>query len=218
MGVRGKKPIRMAGVTDVPVLSVAIRRRGLRQPSRVTDRAEGDRRCVHVIANGLQALEDRLPLFPVELAEERAQPLDERIFEQSFAVRFGNEEAVEADVEGFRNLFEGAEAGRHLAAFDAGQIRPANLGPRLKLALGHCPGLPQLANPLADVLDRLLIRKLRGSCLWDSLLLGCLLRDEIFHPLRKGPNAATAIAGAGPILNQSAGLAADDFTVHFQRI
>ena len=41
MGLRGYEPIRMAGVSDVPELPVAIRRRGLRQPCRVTDRAEG---------------------------------------------------------------------------------------------------------------------------------------------------------------------------------
>jgi len=38
MGLRGDQPIRMAGMSDVPVLPVAIRRRGLREPSRVTDR------------------------------------------------------------------------------------------------------------------------------------------------------------------------------------
>jgi hypothetical protein len=76
----------MAGMTDVPVLAIAIRRRGLRQPSRVTDRAERDGRGVDVIADGLEPLQDRLPLFPIQLAQERTQPLNERIFEQRLAV------------------------------------------------------------------------------------------------------------------------------------
>jgi hypothetical protein len=81
MGLRGNQPIRMAGVTDVPVLAVAIRRRGLRQPSRVTDRAEGDWGRIDVVADRLQALQDRLPLFPVELPEKGTQPLDKRILQ-----------------------------------------------------------------------------------------------------------------------------------------
>ena len=108
MGWRRHQPIRMAGVTDVPVLAITIRRRGLRQPSRVTDRAKVDRGGIHVIADSLQALEDGLPLFPVELAEERTQPLDERILEKRFAIGLGNEEAVEANIESFGDLFESA--------------------------------------------------------------------------------------------------------------
>ena len=81
MGLRGDQPIRMAGMSDVPVLPVAIRRRGLREPSRVTDRAESDGRSVDVIADRLQPLEDGLPLFPVQLAQERTQTLNEGIFE-----------------------------------------------------------------------------------------------------------------------------------------
>ena len=65
MSLRGNQPIRMAGMSDVPVLPVAIRRRGLREPCRVTDRAESDRSRVHMVADGLQPLQDGLPLFPI---------------------------------------------------------------------------------------------------------------------------------------------------------
>ena len=56
MGLRGDQPIRMAGMSDVPVLPVAIRRRGLREPSRVTDRAESDWRSVDVIADRVELM------------------------------------------------------------------------------------------------------------------------------------------------------------------
>ena len=46
---------------------VAIRGRALRKPSRVTDRAEVRRCRMNVIADGLQPLEDRLPLLPIQL-------------------------------------------------------------------------------------------------------------------------------------------------------
>jgi hypothetical protein len=67
MSWRRHQPIRMAGVTDVPVLAISIRRRGLRQPCRITDRAQIDRSRIHVIADRLQALQDGLPLFPIQL-------------------------------------------------------------------------------------------------------------------------------------------------------
>ena len=66
MGVRMRKPIRMANA-DVTV-AVAIRRRGLRQPRRITDRAEIARPCMNVVADGLQPRSYRLPLFPIQLA------------------------------------------------------------------------------------------------------------------------------------------------------
>ena len=53
MGMR--KPIRMADA-DVTV-AVAIRRRGLRQPRRITDRAEIARRSMNMVADGLQPLQ-----------------------------------------------------------------------------------------------------------------------------------------------------------------
>ena len=81
-------PIRMTGA-DVSVgaaITIAIRRRRLRQTRRVTDRAEVGRDCGNVIADGLQPFQYGLPLLPVELAKERAQSLNERIFQQRFSV------------------------------------------------------------------------------------------------------------------------------------
>ena len=82
MGMRHRMPTRMAG-TDMSLvpIPVAIRRRGLRQPRRITDRAESNRRCMDVIADRLQPFQDGLPLFPIQLAQERPQSLDERILE-----------------------------------------------------------------------------------------------------------------------------------------
>jgi len=97
----------------------AIRRRGLRQPCRITDRAEIDRRGVDMVADRLQPLEDRLPLFPVQLPQERPQFFNERILEQRFSVRFGDEEPVQPDVQRFRDFFQRAETRRHLPALDA---------------------------------------------------------------------------------------------------
>ena len=94
----------VAGVSaDVPAglpdrVAGAAGRRRLLQPRRVTDRAEGGRPHADVIADRLQALEDRLPLFPVELPQKRPQPLDERILEQRLPIRFRDEEAVQPDV------------------------------------------------------------------------------------------------------------------------
>src|SRR5207249_11165946 len=96
MSVRVRKPIPMAHA-DVPV-GIASRRRVLWQPRRITDRAESDRRCMSVVAYGLQPLQYRLPLFRIQLPQERPQSLDEGIFQQRFAVGFRDEEPVQADV------------------------------------------------------------------------------------------------------------------------
>src|SRR6266849_10309437 len=158
MGMRVRKPIRMADA-DVPV-GIAIPRRGLRQPRRITDRAEVDWRCMDVIADGLQPLQYGLPLFPIQLSQERAQSQDERIFQQRFAVGFRDEEPVQADVERLGDLLQCAEARRHLAAFDAGEVGARDLRARLQLALRHAARFAQLANALADILDRLLVDEL----------------------------------------------------------
>src|SRR6266568_391862 len=146
MGVRLRKPMRMA-CADVAV-GIAIRRRGLRQPRRITDRAEIDGRHVNVVANRLEPLEDGLPLLPIQLAQKRAQSLDEGILEQSFAVGFRDEEAVQADVE----------------------------------RLGY-------------------------------FLRGCRWRNQELQALRQGPHASAAISRARTVLDQTAGLAADDFPI-----
>src|SRR5580658_3206702 len=91
MRVRQRMCVRVTGVRDVSIAVTASRRR-LGQASGITDRAEiCCRHCADMIADRLQPLQDRLPLFPVELPQEWAQPLDEWIFEQRFAVRFRNE-------------------------------------------------------------------------------------------------------------------------------
>src|SRR6202043_3907918 len=138
--VRECVSIGMAG-TDVTVtvsiavsiaIPVAIRRRLLlRQPRRVTDRAERSRNRSNVIADGLEPLQNGLPLLPIQLTQKRPQSLDEWIFQQRFAVGFRNKKTVQADVERFGNLLQSTEAGSHLAALNARQIRARDLGARL---------------------------------------------------------------------------------------
>src|SRR5438034_7587647 len=55
--------------SDVPG-PVAVRRRALRKPRRITDRTEVRRRRVHVVADGMQPLQDRLPLRSEEHTSE----------------------------------------------------------------------------------------------------------------------------------------------------
>ena len=74
---------------------------------------------MNVVADRLQPLQDGLPLFPIQLAQERPQSLNERILEQRFAVRFRYEEAVQPDAQRLGDFLQRAEARRHLAAFDA---------------------------------------------------------------------------------------------------
>src|SRR5260370_41066898 len=107
---RSRKPIRMADA-DVAVGS-AIRRRELRQPRRITDRAKSDRRCLNMIADGLQPLQDGLPLFPIQLPQEREQSLDKGILPKRFAVGFPDEETVQPSVERLGDLLQRAEARR----------------------------------------------------------------------------------------------------------
>jgi len=65
MRVRQRMPIRMAGIRVT--VAVAIPRRGLRQPRRITDRAEIRRQRSYVVADRLQPLQYGLPLFPIQL-------------------------------------------------------------------------------------------------------------------------------------------------------
>src|SRR6267154_2890634 len=113
MRVIQRMPIRMAG--PYMTVAVAIPRRGLRKPRRITDRAEIRWQRSNVIAYRLQPLQYRLPLFPIQLPQERPQSLDERILQQRFAVGFRNKEPVQADVERLGDLLQRAEARRHLA-------------------------------------------------------------------------------------------------------
>src|ERR1700693_6118806 len=113
MSIRMARPdVTVAALIAVAVaVSVAIRRRLLlRQPRRVADRAERSRNRSNVIADGLQPLENGLPLLPIQLAQKRTQSLDERIFQERFAVGFRNKETVQADIERFGNFFQSAKA------------------------------------------------------------------------------------------------------------
>src|SRR6266581_2505387 len=197
---------------DVAV-AIAIRRRG--QPRRITDRAEIDGHRVNVVADGLQPLQDGLPLFPVQLPQERTQSLDERIFQQRFAVGFRDKETVQADVERLGNLLQRAEARRHLTAFDAREVGARDLRARLQLALGHRARFAQLANALADILDRLLVDELLRR--WFS---GCFLRtrrwrNQELQTLRQSAHATAAISSARSVLDETTGLTANDFPIHF---
>src|SRR5258708_5468625 len=153
MRVIQRMPIRMDGA--YMTIAVAIPRRGLRKPRRITDRAEILRQRSNVVADRLQPLQYGLPLFPIQLPQERPQSLDERILQQRFAVGFRNEEAIQPHVERFGDLLQSAQAGRHLPALDARQVRARHLRARLQLALRHRARFAQLANALADILDRL---------------------------------------------------------------
>src|SRR5258708_36440717 len=84
MRVIQRMPIRMAGT--YMTIAVAIPRRGLRKPRRITDRAEIRRQRSNVIANRLQPLQYVLPLVPIQLHQGQPQAVDERILEQRVAV------------------------------------------------------------------------------------------------------------------------------------
>src|SRR5437764_6860086 len=118
-------PIGMASAQRY--VPVAIPRRSLRQSRRITDRAEVRRNRADVVADRLQPLQYGLPLFPVQLAQEYPQPLDEGIFQQRLAVRLRNKEPVQADVQRLGDLLESAKARRHLPALNARQIRSRHL-------------------------------------------------------------------------------------------
>lgn len=71
---------------------------------RLCQRAHNPIAVRDVVTDRGQTLQDRLPLFPVELPEERSQPLDEWILQKRFAVRFRNEETVQTDAKRFGNF------------------------------------------------------------------------------------------------------------------
>src|SRR5215831_5139889 len=163
-------------------------RRRLGQPRRVTDRAEVRYRTSDMIANRLQALQNRLPLFPVKLLQERPEPLDERILEERFSVGFRNEKPVQADVERLADLFQRAEAWCHLPALDAREVGTRHLAFGLQLALRHPAGFPQLADTLPYVLHRFLVGELIGRR-FDSLnLLSRGRGDQELQSLRQCPH------------------------------
>src|ERR1700686_1603274 len=156
--------VRMAGADVTVTVGVAIRRRLLlRQPRRITDRAERSRNWRNVIADSLQPLQNGLPLLPIQLAQEGAQSLDEGIFEERFAIGFRNKKAVQPDVERFGDFFQSTEARSHLTTLNARQVGARDFRARLQLALGHRARFAQLANALADVLHRFLVNETDGG-------------------------------------------------------
>ena len=63
-----------------------------------------DLTCAHVLANRLQPLQNALPLRPIKLTQERPKALNERILQNGLSIRFGHEEAVQADTQSFGDL------------------------------------------------------------------------------------------------------------------
>ena len=120
------------------------------------------------------------------MPQERTQTLNEGIFQQRFAVGFRDEKPVQANVERLGDLLQRAEARRHLAAFDAGEVGARDLRARLQLALGHAARFPQLANALADILDRLLVDELFWGWFSGLFLRRCRWRNQELQTLRQG--------------------------------
>jgi len=85
----------------------------------------------------------------------------------------------------------------------------------LQLALGHAARFAQLANTLADILDRLLVDKLFGR-LVQRLLPPEVPVEESGTPSAEVRRARTAaISSARPVLDETTCLTADDFPIHF---
>src|SRR5579872_54310 len=164
----------------------------------------------YVVANRGQASQNRLPLCPVELPQEWPQPLDEWILQQCFAVRFGNEEAVQANAKRFGNFLKYSEAGRLLSAFDSRQIRPGYSRTFLEVGLRHPAQFAQLPDALPDILQRLVVRPLLKALPFvPRKLLRLRRRNKKFHLRRQQMKAPAAISGAGEILHHPAGDATD---------
>src|ERR1700722_14435770 len=77
---------------------------------------------IDVLADGLQTLENGLPLRPIELTQGGPKTLDEWILKDWFSIRFRNEEAIQTYAQRFSNFLERAEARRHLTTLDPGKI------------------------------------------------------------------------------------------------
>src|SRR5271168_2381384 len=72
----------------------------------------------HMLADGLQPLQNALPLCPIELTQVRTKPLNERVFEHRLAVCFRHEETVQSHTQRLGNLLQRSETRRHLSALD----------------------------------------------------------------------------------------------------
>src|SRR5262249_17701286 len=129
------------------------------------------------------------------------------------AVRFGNEETIQADVQRLGDLLQRSEARRHLTALDARQIRARHFRARLQLTLRHPARFPQLTDALADVFDRLAVGKLLLCGFSAFFLRRCRWRNQELQTLRQCAHATAAIARARPVLDQTTCLTAYDFPV-----
>ena len=78
----------------------------------------------YMVRDGLQPLQDPRPLVAIELPQKWPQPLDERVFHQQLPVRLRDEEAVQPHAQRLRDFLQGPQAGGHLPAFDAREVRP----------------------------------------------------------------------------------------------
>ena len=168
----------------------------------------------HVVADGLQPLQDGLPLFEIQLPQERPQPLNERVFHQRLAVRLRHKEAVHPHAQRLGDFLQGPQAGRHLPAFDARQIRTRHARAGLQLALRHAARLAQLPDALADILHCLAVRPaLEQLAVIPRQFLRRRWRNEKLHLGGQQAHTPPAVARACAILHQSTHLAADDVTV-----
>src|SRR5204862_8258818 len=106
------------------------------------------------------------------------------------------------------NLLQRAEARRHLTAFDAREVGARDLRARLQLALGHRARFAQLANALADILDRLLVDELIWRWLSGYFLRRSRWRTQELKAMSQCAHEAAELPTATPVLNQTACLAA----------
>jgi hypothetical protein len=83
------------------------------------------------------------------------------------------------------------------------------------LALGHAARFAQLANALADILDRLLVDELFGGWFSGCFLWRCRWRNQEFQTLGQGAHATAAISRARPVLDETTCLTANDFPIQF---
>jgi hypothetical protein len=171
-----------------------------------------------VVADGGQTLQYGLPLFPVQLTEERPQTLNEGVLEQRLAIGFGDEEAIQTDTERLGDFFERSEARRHLSAFDARQIGAGDARASLKLTLRHAARFAKLANALTDVFNGLAVRPLLEKLsVVARQLLRYRRRDKELHLGRQHVQTTPADIILSAVLNQPASLATNNITIELIR-
>src|SRR5580704_18025745 len=156
----------------------------------------------HVLADRLQTLQDTLPLRPIELPQVWAKTLNEGIFQHRLAIGLGHEEAVQSNTQSFGNLFQRAEARRHLTALDPGQIGARYARTSLQLALRHAARLAQLPDALADVLHSFAVRPaLKQLTVVPRKILRRRRRNDERHLRGQHTQTTTAVVRACPVLH-----------------